>query len=430
MTSIRLDVHPEQLIVELVDLLPEELFESSTTTFVDFQMGSGTFLKSIFSRLIKYGHSKENIIGRLYGGEKNEMYLQRARMFCKSDNFTVIKSSEEIKTAFPNMKFDVSINNPPYQNAQNTGNPIWQHHVKEIFNRVKEGGYVVNIHPAGWRATWPIDDKGAYSEIHDVLFSKNIQVLSIHSSSEGLKTFNAGTRYDWYIAKNEPYTGPTQIRFEGGKDFVEIDLSDWNCIPNFAHNMWIDLKKFSPGLYFKRYRTADATPTRSWVSKEPKEGYDYPIINTIQQNKVVKYWSSILQEEIADKKKVMLPEGGYPYAIYDDGKHGSGCGCLSMIVESEEEAQTIINFLRSKVGWAIMMSTKWGNFRTPKGTFMYVPNPYKLGLTPTSTDEEIYKVLNLSKESIEEIEMVESGNHPYTPKRSEFVSINTQQEFV
>jgi hypothetical protein len=61
---------------------------------------------------------------------------------------------------------------------------------------------------------------------------------------------------------------------------------------------------------------------------------------------------------------------------------------------------------------------------------MYVPNPYKLGLTPTSTDEEIYKVLNLSKESIEEIEMTASGNHPYTPKLSEFVSNNTQQEFV
>jgi len=428
MTSIRLDVHPEQLVAELVNLLPEELFTSSTTTFVDFHMGSGTFLKNIASRLIEYGHSKENIINRLYGGEKNEMYLQRARIFWQPDNFTTIKKSDDIKLAFPNMKFDVSINNPPYQNLQNTGNPIWQHHVKEIFNRVKEGGYVANIHPSGWRATWPIGDNGEYSEIHDVLFSKNIQVLSIHSSSEGLKTFNAGTRYDWYIAKNEPYTGPTQIRFEGEKDFVEIDLSDWNCIPNFAHNMWIDLKKFSPGLYFERYRTSDAK--RPWISKEPKKGYDYPIINTIQKNKVVKYWSSKLQEEIADKKKVMMPEGGYPYAVYDDGRNGSGDSCISMIVESEEEAKTIINFLRSKVGWAIIMSTKWSNFRTPKGTFVNVPNPYKLGLTPTSTDEEIYKVLNLSKASIEEIETIASGNHPFTSKLSEFVSNNTQQEFV
>jgi hypothetical protein len=426
MTSIRLDVHPEQLIVDLIDLLPEELFVSSTTTFVDFQMGSGTFLKSIFSRLIKYGHSKENIIGRLYGGEKNEMYLQRAKIFWQPDNFTVIKSSEEIKTAFPNMKFDVSVNNPPFQNSQNTGNPIWQHHVKEIFNRVKEGGYVVNIHPSGWRN----GNAGRYSEIHDILFSKNIQVLSIHSSTEGLKTFNAGTRYDWYITKNEPYVGPTQIRFEGEGKFIEIDLSDWNCIPNFAYHMWKDLKKFTPGLDFVRYRSADAIAKNYWVSTKPKEGHDYLIINTINHDKVIKHYSSRLQEEIAGKKKVMIPEGGYPYAIYDDGKHGSGCGCLSMIVESEEEGQTIINFLRSKVGWAIIMSTKWSNFRTPKGTFMYVPNPYKLGLNPTSTDGEIYQALNLSEEAINEIEMIESGNHPYTSKRSEFVSINSQQQFV
>jgi hypothetical protein len=424
MTSIRLDVHPEQLVAELVNLLPEELFTSSTTTFVDFHMGSGTFLKNIASRLIKYGHSKENIINRLYGGEKNEMYLQRARIFWQPDNFTTIQESTDITLAFPNMKFDVSINNPPYQNSQNTGNPIWQHHVKEIFNRVKEGGYIVNIHPSGWRN----GNAGRYSEIHDLLFAKNIQVLSIHSSSEGLKTFNAGTRYDWYITRNESYVGPTQIRFEGEEDFVEIDLSDWDCIPNFAHHMWKDLKNFDPGLDFVRYRSADEN--RPWVSTQPKEGYNYPIINTVQKNKVVKYWSSKLQEEIADKKKVMLPEGGYPYADYDDGRNGSGHGCMSMIVESEEEAKTIINFLRSKIGWAIVMSTKWGNFRTPKGTFMYVPNPYKLGLTPTSTDEEIYKVLNLSKESIEEIEMIASGNHPYTSKLSEFVSNNTQQEFV
>jgi type I restriction-modification system DNA methylase subunit len=49
---------PELLVEEMLNQLPEELFISNTTTFLDPCFGTGTFLKAIVNKLKKYGHNK------------------------------------------------------------------------------------------------------------------------------------------------------------------------------------------------------------------------------------------------------------------------------------------------------------------------------------------------------------------------------------
>ena len=67
---------PVELVREIVYNLPEELFQSDKTTFLDPAMGKGDYLVGIAQRLKEYGHSKENILSRLYGFECNAMYVQ------------------------------------------------------------------------------------------------------------------------------------------------------------------------------------------------------------------------------------------------------------------------------------------------------------------------------------------------------------------
>jgi hypothetical protein len=104
-----------------------------------------------------------------------------------------------------NMKFDVIVGNPPYQKMSENGKktePIWQKFVEKSFEHCKEGGTVALIHPSGWRNV-----AGKFKDTQELLKSKNLKYLEIHDADDGLKTFGAGTRYDWYICENKEYEG-------------------------------------------------------------------------------------------------------------------------------------------------------------------------------------------------------------------------------
>ena len=58
---------PGELAREIIYNIPEYIFKSSTTTFLDPACGRGTFLEVIAKRLKGYGHSRENIISRIFG---------------------------------------------------------------------------------------------------------------------------------------------------------------------------------------------------------------------------------------------------------------------------------------------------------------------------------------------------------------------------
>lgn len=66
----RLKFPIEPLVVQMLDQLPEDVWKSTTTTFLDPAMGGGQFLVEIQRRLRAAGHSDDNISERMYGCEK------------------------------------------------------------------------------------------------------------------------------------------------------------------------------------------------------------------------------------------------------------------------------------------------------------------------------------------------------------------------
>jgi hypothetical protein len=128
-------------------------------------------------------------------------------------------------------KFDVQVGNPPYQapsknNNKGAGNTLWNKFVEKSFSLVEDGGYVCLVHPSGWRNVG-----GRFKQCQQTLRSKQVLYLEIHNADDGLKTFGAGTRYDWYVAQNLPPTHKTLILGEDG-DLHKVDLSALSFIPN------------------------------------------------------------------------------------------------------------------------------------------------------------------------------------------------------
>ena len=79
----RLKFDITQLVDEILDQLPKEVWSSSTTTFLDPAMSGGQFLKAVIVRLRKYGHSNNNITSRIFGFESNVMRVNIASKKCE-----------------------------------------------------------------------------------------------------------------------------------------------------------------------------------------------------------------------------------------------------------------------------------------------------------------------------------------------------------
>ena len=155
-------ITPQNIVSDMVDLLPQEVFNPDAT-FFDPAVKSGRFLIEIYNRLMaspllahipepdRHQHIIENqlygfatshtaaIVVRkaLYGGP-----LHTGNIHFTSDKLT----KEHVQGAFDNMKFDVVIGNPPYNND------IYIHFALLCKKLLKPSGYMAFITPAKWQA--------------------------------------------------------------------------------------------------------------------------------------------------------------------------------------------------------------------------------------------------------------------------------------
>lgn len=134
----RLKFELDELANELLNSMPEDVFTSNTSTFIDPAMGGGQFIKAVITRLRKYGHSDKNITSRVFGYETNKMRVNFAKKQCQGIGTFTAENFLEWET---DMKFDVVVGNPPYQDGNQTGqqNKIYNQFSKkaiDLSNRI------------------------------------------------------------------------------------------------------------------------------------------------------------------------------------------------------------------------------------------------------------------------------------------------------
>ena len=144
----RLKFDITQLVDEILDRLPKEVWSSSTTTFLDPAIGGGQFVRAIESRLRNAGHSNENIASRVYGYESNRMRIAFA---VNKYNLVGTYTNKSLLEEEANMKFDVVVGNPPYQSGNaSKGNKLWPKFILKSYELTKEHGITALITPTGW----------------------------------------------------------------------------------------------------------------------------------------------------------------------------------------------------------------------------------------------------------------------------------------
>jgi hypothetical protein len=221
---------PVILIDDMVNKIDLD-WSNPNLRILDPCFGFGGYLFFVYLKLKQY-HSDEHILNNmLYGIEIEPFRFTlvkekfKIKNLCNDDFLNPTKELKEIL----NMKFDAIVGNPPYQMqvGPNKTETIWNKFVIRAINHTKDSGYISLIHPSGWRN---ID--GKFKDLQELVLSKDLIYLEIHNEKDGLKTFGAETRYDWYVLKNSNTTNfQTKIKFQSG-DFINIDVKNLQFIPN------------------------------------------------------------------------------------------------------------------------------------------------------------------------------------------------------
>jgi len=339
---------PISLVEEMLDTLPDNVWSNPNLRWLDPCNGVGTFVSIIIERLMKglstfepdekkrYKHIMENMIHVCELQSKN-VFLYMYAFDPKNEYDLNIYNGSFLDNGFDRhmnqltvldeIQFDIVVMNPPYQELKE-GNkksqPLWNKFVKKVLEKsLVKDGYLVAVHPSGWR-----DVDGVFKPIQLLLRNGQILYLEIHDERDGLKTFGATTRYDFYCVRNTENQGNfiTKVKCQDGK-IERVDISKMEFIPNGMFSFFQKLiAKNGEETTNVIYSRSDYGSDKPHMSEKMDDEHQHPIIYCVNSKDELKIWYSSTDKNghFGYSKLVWsnfraLSAGSY---IDNDGKYG------------------------------------------------------------------------------------------------------------
>lgn len=346
----------EGLFQEKYEKLPDYIFTREGITFADLQSAGLQSIVPIVNKLRENGRSDEYIRSHVFVFCEDELDLSSVQF-----EFSDLPVTLDIYRESIDMKFDVVVGNPPYQENSGNGkskgggkNVIrgYSSFVKHGLDLTKENGVLLYVIPQGWQ----VNSNALWK-----LLTNDYSIDYIDNNNESLQRhFNGvGSTFCVIIASNKKYEGETYVESFGNVDFNQIPtLPDSGDIVMFSNAM----KIFSSEGKKLNFRT-DSTfhyqkkSTKDNVKIERDDEYCYPIKHTSS-----KTFFSKVKHPKQNVMKVVVSDSGYLSPYMDNGEYGVTQHSPYMLVSSEEEGNKIVEFLRSENIEELLKITKKSGF--------------------------------------------------------------------
>lgn len=424
---------PIELVKEMLDKLPNEVWSNPDLRWLDPAVGIGNFPIIAYLNLMdglkewqpneekRRKHILENMLYMVEINKKNIIILNKLLCghkyklnvfegsFVDGDEYEELK----IKVYNPTIKFDIIMGNPPYNKGGvgKGGGVFWKKFVEESLKMLNKDGYLCYIHPLGWRK--PIGERASAGDLWEH-FRKNGYLQYLHISDEKIQYF---PKVDYYIYHNNTKIQKTEIynKFKNNKTEDKYEINHLGFIPNFINNEVLSILdkifnvKYSTN-YFNIIYNQSFKPNNSHINisgiphawtpisqKEYKLAYNtYDIVpEYIKQPKIIltyKSGSSKLQGKL--------------FAKYYQNNIGTTNNTMYLLENKKYE-----NYFNSNLITFLMNITQYTDGQ-------YGDNQFKIlnlikkpdGLPNKPTDQDIYNYYGITKQEQQLIEEVVNPN--------------------
>jgi len=274
--------------------------------------------------------------------------------------------------------FNAVIGNPPFQKSfkdgilmtgNGGGRSLWDKFVvKAIDEWLFQNGLLVFVHPSSWRKP--------EHYMYKYFIENNLIHLNINDEKSGIKMFNCGTRYDYYLLEKSLYKNKTTIVDELGVD-INIDISKWKFLPNGDFKFMNQIFDFEQINTFQIIHSHSLYEARKkHISKIETVEHKFPCIHGMTQNGNILLYSSENKGQFGDKK-VILSFGRHQYPVNDyKGEFGMSQFIFGLPIKTKQEGDKIIKAINSQQFKRFLILTKWSIFQTDSKMFNYLKKDF------------------------------------------------------
>ena len=372
---------PLELIREKCEKIPKDFWSNPNVKVLDPCCGIGNY------EVVLIEYFMNGLKDKIPDEKKRMNHITNEILYCYDIcpiNISLCKMITNIRNVYCkdflttefNIKFDLVIGNPPYNDNQNAlnkrggGDSLWNKFIIKGLSIVKKDGLLVYVHPSGWRK--PESEKSKFNGLFKILTNTNTMIyLEIHNSKDGLKTFQAGTRYDWYIVKKCKNNSNTLIKDENGIEKF-INLNNLKFLPNCNIDLVLPLLGNDNDFCKMIYNVSNYESRKKYVKTEKTKEFKYPLIHSTNKSGIRYMYSSVNDKGHFGVSKVIFGESGINDVIIDmNGEYGMTQGAIAIIISSEKEGEELKKYLLNDKFKKILDSCSWGNFRIDWRLFTY-----------------------------------------------------------
>lgn len=204
LSRIRFDI--PDLVEQMLDHVPADVWQRNDTTFLDPAMGGGQFVRAVEHRLRQHGHSDENIRSRVLGWEVSDLHVRYAVNKHALVGQYARHPYETFLSEVSDMHFDVIVGNPPFRDTENEAKrwTLWEQFVRQSLDRADT---VAMITPQSITSPGPFQ-----------MIRRRASVVNTHISQH----FNVGSTFAYFIAGSQDHSGPAQLVSAHGSFHREI----------------------------------------------------------------------------------------------------------------------------------------------------------------------------------------------------------------
>jgi methylase of polypeptide subunit release factors len=373
---------PMDCVEEMIDMIPQELWNRDHINILDPCAGNGNFPLYILEKVKNKYHLQLN--------EINPLRLKNIRKYFDTDKITI--TEQDFLTFsndgfFDDNSYDLIIANPPYAKFDNTGNRSAKNHnmsrdfVKKALELLNDNGYMVFIIPDNWMS---LSDR---NNIVKLLSEYQFIYINIHGAKKYFP--KVGSSFTWFVLHKTPNSKNTIIQNTYRKRnivSVRIDRGMSNIPLYYDENVRSIIRKT---LYSNNKKIGIRTSsllhrhTKKNIIRNTKDQvFRYKLYHTQKQTV---YSSS--KHIYHDMYKVFISTTSY-YGTFIDTNCGMTQSIAFVLCDNEEHAIQIKNILDHPLYVFLNDIHRYGNFN----------NIRILQMFPLPNTDDIYGYFNITKQ--------------------------------